>query len=126
MTAAEHLVWRGFQAIARASQKLVDAGHGLAVPACGRHFGVQQIAGAIHGGKALQLVLGHIVAGVDHAQRPQQVFVQIHIEGLTAENLDQVGHHVVGDAVAPGGAGLVGQGQLQQVVHKIRQRLVQY
>ena len=65
-------------------------------------------------GNAVLLVGRHAKAGVHHAQRPQDVFLQIGTQGLAANGLHKGAQQIGGAAIGPNAAGLKLQGHLGQ------------
>ena len=106
---AQHLgeavvVGRARHQAAAARQHLGRRQHGLA-PRVERHGGALG-AGAVEGGQAILVRLGHREAGVGHAQRLEDVLGQEAVERLARHHLDQPTEHVGRHRVVPLGAGL--------------------
>ena len=70
----------------------------------------------VAGGEAGPLVLGHGEAGVDHAERLEDLVAEVLVEAQAREDLDQPAHDVGGEPVVPVRAGV----ELQRVLGEER------
>ena len=89
---------------------LIEArrGRGAALRGGDRHEAAGGV-GAVHLGQPLDLLRRAEEAGVGHAERREDPFLQEPVERLSRRHLHQAAQHVGGDAVVPAGAGVVEQ-----------------
>lgn len=76
------------------------------------------------GGEAVHVVGRHLERSVHHAQRPEDVPLQVVGQWLTGHQLDERAAHVGGQRVHVGGARLEAQWHPRQLVHELGHRLL--
>ena len=76
--------------------------------------------------KALDLVFRHVEIGVDHPQRLEDPLFQKMVKRRSRHHLHQITEHVRSQAVAPGAARLVRQGQPDKLLNHLFERGVRF